>query len=279
VSLVVLASIVAALDVWGVQEKTKPVSNGRPTEPGQQLVYEKRDDTIRCAGGLFEKDSKAVTRVGFNYDLMEEVGKALGKKIVWVEGGRSPFRDPDAFKNDVYDVFCLQFLETKKRSDKMIFAASLLKQPYMLYVRRNDGRFDQNISAADRSNIKVAVSPGSSAKYVVNEDLPKSEKVLLGEDSTPDDAFAAVAASKADVAIETPTAFDDYNKLHPDLLKQAGDRPIRILALGYPIEKSNASLKIMIDGAIVQLQKKGVLDGILKKYPDEAKIFVPLSEN
>jgi ABC-type amino acid transport substrate-binding protein len=276
VALIILLSVVVAAGVAfyaansrlgeGLAQKTKET----------RLEQVKRTGVIRCGyvnwPPFTQKDPNTGQMSGMTYDLTEEIGRQLKLKIEWtgeVSTG-SMLADLNLGR---FDMICSPFGMTPGRAREAGFTPPFLFSPIYMYVRKDDTRFDNNFEAANDPHVSFAILDGEFSSIGANENFPAATKVSIPQLLNSADLYMAVATKKADAVIQDPYTFADYDAANPGVLRAAGNRPMRLIAVGMPIPANEPALKATLDTTIAYLQDSDFIDKLLKKYEGKVRIY------
>jgi len=139
--------------------------------------------------------------------------------------------------------------------------------------RKDDSRFDDNLMSANNPDVKFAVLDGELSSISAEENFPASSRTSIPQLLNSSDLYMTVASKKADAVIQDPYSFADFDTSNPDLLRPAGNKPLRLLAVGFPIPENEPALKSVLDITMSYILDNGFVDNTLKKYEEKARIY------
>lgn len=271
-------SLVIAMIALGVA-----LFQGQPTQTTQtkETTYERvmRTKTLRC--GYFvtppyiQIDPNTKTMTGAYYDLVEKMGQDWGIKIEWAEevGTASMF---EGLKTGRYDLLCSPNTLTATRTLIADFSRAIVYNPFYLYVRENDHRFDGALDKANDESITMLSYDGYFGATIIKDDFPKAKLVSLPDLSNDTDILLGVSTGKADAGICGNIVASNFIKNNPGTIRRVGGPPLRFPSLGLAFAKGEEQLKAMINASLTYYQETGVTEKILNKYDlDEARLFRP----
>lgn len=214
----------------------------------------------------FTKDPNTGELGGIFHDITDEVGKRLNLKINWVaeSGWGTYIQDVSTGK---VDALCSGLWADSAAARGVGYSTPLMFAGVEAYVRAEDTRFDNNLSAIDHPEIRIATSDGSVSGTIGLTDFPKAQIISLPNLSDYSQVIENVVTNKADVVfIETPKALE-YLKANPGKIKKIppGD-PVRIYRTVYALKQDEIRLQSMLDTALNELLDSGFVEKILQKY-------------
>ena len=283
--LIILLSVVLATGAAYYISIARQSGSIGATTKETRLEQIKRTGVIRCGyvnwPPFTQKDPNTGQMSGISYDLTEEIGRQLKLKIEWTGeiATGSMLADLNMGR---YDMICSPWGMTPGRAREADFPMPIFYLPIYLYVRNDDTRFDNGFEPANDPGVTFAVMDGEFSSIGAYELFPASTKVSIPQLLNGADLFMAVATKKADALIQDPYAFVDYNAANPGILRPAGNKPLRLLAVSMPIPGNEPALKATLDTTIAYLHDSGFIDKMLKKYDSKARIFrlaKPYTEN
>ncbi|MDD5586301.1 MAG: transporter substrate-binding domain-containing protein [Alphaproteobacteria bacterium] len=273
--LVVLLSVVLATGVTLYVNGSRMGADNNPSRKKEtRLEQIKNTGVLRCGyynwPRFLTKDPNTGKMDGAFYDIVEEMGRQLKLKIEWTAEAATGqmFSDLAAGR---FDMICGGFAETPGRAREGDFVGPIVYMPVHLFVRKDDKRFDNNYERANSPDVAFSIMDGEFSAIGAEENFPKAAKVAIPQLSTITDLYIAVAAKKADVVVEEPFSFADYDAANPGLLRVAEGGPLRIMAIGFPIPADEPALKATLDTTLAYLHDSGFIDKTLKKHEGAAK--------
>lgn len=148
---------------------------------------------------------------GFDIDLANALGKALGAKVEFVPATNES-RIP-MLQADKADVIIASFTATNERAQQVAFSVPYASGGTLIAVPKNSGIQ----SYADLAGKSVSASRGSIGEQILKNQLPKANPALF---NTFADSVQALKSGKVDALIEN-------NVIVPDLVRT--DPSIKIL--------------------------------------------------
>lgn len=194
-------------------------------------------------------------RTGFDVDLVEAIGKKLGKKVEWVDidfKGLIPGLVSHRFDMAVSAIYITD--ERKKVVD--------FTEPYYaggLVAMVKDGSSIQKLSDLDGK--KVTVQVGTKSVGYLQEHYPKVQRVEVEKNQ---EMFNLVDIGRADAAVTGKPAAYQYVRTRPGL--HVLPEQLTTEEYGMALRKDEPELTKAINKAIEQLKADGTYAAIVKKW-------------
>ncbi|XAH23926.1 glutamine ABC transporter substrate-binding protein [Xylophilus sp. GW821-FHT01B05] len=195
-------------------------------------------------------------RTGFDVELVEAIGKTLGRKIEWIDidfKGLVPGLISKRFDMAVSGIYITD--ERKKVVD--------FTEPYYaggLVVMVKEGNTTIK-TPADINGKKVSVQVGTKSVSYTKEKFPQ---VQLLEVEKNQEMFNLVDIGRADAAVTGKPAAYQYVRTRPGL--KVLPEQITTEEYGMAIRKDTPELTKAVNGAIEKLKADGTYDQIVKKW-------------
>ena len=194
--------------------------------------------------------------VGFDIDLINEIGKKIGKKIIIKDMAFDALLV--ALQSGKIDavVSCMSITDERKKS--VNFTQDYLSTSAYLVIRDNENRIK---TVEDLRGKKVATQIGTTQDAFVDE-LEGVENVKL---KTGPETIVHLASKKVDAALLDSSAAKKIVQ---------NNKGVRILAnveldkseLGIAVSKKNTQLLKDLNKALTELKKEGFIKKIYQKY-------------
>ena len=238
----------------------------------QESVYDRvlRTGEIRCGYSvwmpLFFIDMKTGEKKGIFHDLMEEVGKRLGLKVIWQEElGWGTI--VESVKTGRVDMACAGYWLHPDRIKYVSATSPQLYAPLYVWVRKNDNRPFASLEDLNSDRLTAGLIDGGSSTRVIATRLPKTKTLSLPEMSTNVDEAEALASGKVDFVIDDATTFENYMANNPGKIRNLfPDHPIVVFPVSMLLPPSDMRFKEVIDDTLHNIEYDGTLDDILKSY-------------
>ncbi len=200
----------------------------------------------------FVKDGQ---RTGFDIDLVEALGKAMGRKIEWIDidfKGLIP-----ALQSGRADMAMSAIYITDDRRKVVDFS-----DPYyaggLVVLTKKDGPIK---SLKDLDGKKVAVQVGTKSVSFLKDNFPKAERVEVEKNQ---EMFNLAQIGRADAAVTGKPAAKLYAQSHPDMTVLA--EQITTEEYGMAIPKNQPATTQAINAALKQLKENGTYAALVTKW-------------
>jgi polar amino acid transport system substrate-binding protein len=200
-------------------------------------------------------------RTGFDVDLVEAIGKKLGKPVEWVDidfKGLIPGLVSHRFDMAVSAIYITD--ERKKVVD--------FTEPYYaggLVAMVKDGSSIKKLSDLDGK--KVTVQVGTKSVGFLQEHYPKVQRVEVEKNQ---EMFNLVDIGRADAAVNGKPAAYQYVRTRPGL--HVLPEQLTTEEYGMALRKDEPELTKAVNGAIAQLKADGTYAAIVNKwFPNGSK--------
>ena len=264
--------IVGLLLGWLVTSRT--VSG--PAGVGSALPKIIESGQIKCSyliySPYFRKDPNTGELSGIFHDIMEEVGKKAGLKVIWGEevGYENIFAGLDAKR---YDIFAGGLWPNATRAKAGSFSVPVFYSVIKAWGRAAETRFN-GLEGIDSASVKVATIDGAMEDIIAQGDFSKATRVSLPQLSPFTQNLLNITSGKADITFAEPGIVREFLATNPGTLKElAPDRPLRIFGNCLVIRRGDTELKEFLDVALNELLYSGTIDKILRKYESGSGVF------
>jgi cyclohexadienyl dehydratase len=201
-------------------------------------------------------DSVTSTFRGFDVDVAEAIGKALGVRVEYV---RTTWpRLSEDFAADRFDVAMGGISVTPDRESKGPFSNPLMQDGKTPIARCTDrGKFE-TLADIDHQGTRLIVNPGGTNERFARANIRNAEIRVYADNFT---IFDEIATGRADLMITDASETRYQQKLHPGVLCAIHpDQPFDHTQKAYWLQRDTA-LKTFVDGWI----KSAVEDGRFSK--------------
>lgn len=257
-------------------------NNTSSDKASDQTVWEKvqKEGTLKVATpgtyqptSFYNDDNELV---GYEVDMMKEVGERIGVKVEFVETGfDQAFTSLDGGR---VDVTLNNFDITEQRQEKYN-----VSEPYKYGVGgmivRGDG--SSEMSAADLSDWAGKKAGGASGTEFMKIAEKQGAELVTYDNVTGDVYLNDVANGRTDFIPNDYAAqklFVEYMlKENPDLNVKMSDVQYNPTEQGIFMSKADDSLKKKIDGAIQEMKKDGTLKKLSEMYYAGQDLTVPFA--
>ncbi|MDB5478605.1 MAG: amino acid transporter substrate-binding protein family, partial [Alphaproteobacteria bacterium] len=177
-----------------------------------------------------------------------------------------------------YDAICGSLFNIP-RAGKIDYTIPFIYMPAYGYVRPEEKRFDNNLTAINDPAVTIAMLDGEGSTTIARRLYPKAKEYALPQMAEISQMLLAVAGKKADVAFAMPSVFDRFDKNNRNMLKQIpSEQPFYVFSLSFGIRPGEQQLKNMLDIVIKQLVVSGEMDRIIDKYEEKPGTFLRVSK-
>lgn len=226
--------------------------------------------TIRCGYLVYppqiSKDPNTGKMSGIAYDIIERAAVDLGFKVEWTqEVGSASWME--GLKNNHYDVLCNTAWATTIRAPHVLASIPVFFTAVNAYVRKDDHRFDKNLSLANSPDVKIATLDGATSQAIAAQSFPLAKKISLPDLTDFSLLLLEVTNNKADLTFSEASQFEDFNKKVPNALRNATpNTPVRLVQNTFFVSGDEFRLMSMINLAVQNLHNEGFIDQVLNKY-------------
>ncbi len=219
----------------------------------QQAAASSRLDDIMKRGTLrvgmtgdylpFTSLDKVTSRFrGFDVDMAEALGKALGVKVEYVQTGWP--RLTKDFEADNFDIAMGGVSITLDRQKKGMFSTPIMREGKTPIARCADKKKYETIADIDRPGTRVIVNPGGTNERFAEANVKNAEIKVHGDNVT---IFDEIANGNADLMMTDSSETRYQQKLHPGVLCAVHpDQPFDFAEKAYWMQR-DVALKAFVD--------------------------------
>lgn len=200
----------------------------------------------------FVKDGQ---RTGFDIDLVEALGKEMGRKIEWIDidfKGLIP-----ALQSGRADMAMSAIYITDERRKVVDFS-----DPYyaggLVVLTKKSGPIK---TLKDLDGKKVAVQVGTKSVQFLKDNFPKAERVEVEKNQ---EMFNLAQIARADAAVTGKPAAKLYAQSHPDMTVLA--EQITTEEYGMALPKNQPATTEAVNAALKKIRANGVYDKLVAKW-------------
>lgn len=212
------------------------------------------------------RDPKNNQVQGISYDLINEMGKAMGVKIEWVEDNWSTL--PAGIQANKFEITNLMAI-TPPRAEVVGFSDSVTKHGLSLIAPKDEVAKTRGWEEWDRPGIKIAVTLGANSDMFVTEKFKKAEIVRLK--TVPENVLALVSG-RVHAHASTIDALKTIQKEHQQFAIVPGSYGGSEVAFALP--KGDAQLAGRVNQFVRDAKKTGRIKQLLEKYGLESSFAV-----
>ncbi len=195
-------------------------------------------------------------RTGFDTELVEAIGKQLGRKIEWVDidfKGLIP-----ALMSKRVDMAVSAIYITDERKKVVDFTVPYYAGGLVVMVKADNTSIK---GPADLAGKKVSVQVGTKSVGYVKDTYPKAQLVEVEKNQ---EMFNLVDIGRSDAAVTGKPAAYQYVRTRPGL--KVLPEQLTTEEYGMAIRKDTPELTKAVNEALGKLKTDGTYDGIVKKW-------------
>ncbi len=229
-----------------------------------------KDKTLRVGWAVWHpyvfRDPKTNQLQGITYDLVADMGKALGVKINWVEDNWSTL--PAGIQANKFEITNLMAI-TPPRAAVVDFSEAVTKHGLSLIAPKAEVAKTKSWQDWDKPGIKIAVTLGANSDLFVTERFKRAEIVRLK--TVPENVLALVSG-RVHAHASTIDALKSIQKEHPGMDIVPGSYGGSEVAFALP--KGDKQLAERVNKFVRDAKKSGRIKELLAKYGLEASFAV-----
>jgi ABC-type amino acid transport substrate-binding protein len=269
----IIVIVIAALAGWGAAQFGSVVQKQSKEETAFERII--RTNTIRCGYGIWGpvemvKDANTGALSGYDYDVMNAIGKLLGLKVEWTEEAGWGVAE-QGIVSKRYDMFCNGVWPTPQRTRIVFYSQPFMYAPAYAFVSAHRQLAGNDMSWINKPDITAVVAAHTAMETVVDFKFPQAKKLDVSDLNAEGDYLMTVATGKADVGFSNYPSIEKFMASNPGQI-QFIDQPVMYFAAGFLLPYDDYRLKHMIDFSIGYLLETGAIRDILIKYmPDSQR--------
>lgn len=280
---ILLAAVILAILTSFLTVRVIAPTQSTLTSASSNATFDRvlKSGTLRCGYVIYPpgliKNPNTKKIEGIFPDTLEEVSKALGLKVEWVEevGWGSMIEGLEANR---YDMICSPVWANATRAKRADFTVPLFYSGIGIYTRSDDHRFDTDPSGLNSPSIKLATIDGEMSDIISRRDFPYAARVSLTQLSDNSQLLLGVKDKKADATFVEPYIAQQFLTSNPGSIRNiSSEHPLRIFPNTMMVKKGEDKLRTMIDTALMEVINSGVVDKALRHYSQEPGTFYPVA--
>ena len=179
---------------------------------------------------------------GFDVDMAEALGKALGVKVDFVQTAWPQLMKD--FEADKFDIAMGGISITPDRQQKGSFSTPIMRDGKTPIARCADkGKFE-TIADIDKAGTRVIVNPGGTNERFARANIKNAEIKTYGDNVT---IFEEIASGNADLMMTDSSETRYQQKLHPGVLCAVHpEKPFDVVEKAY-WQQRDAALAAFVD--------------------------------
>lgn len=264
--LSILAIVLAVLALGSnyLSGQSQPTTQKQVKESAYDRIM--RTKTIRCAYLVWPpymtRDTTTGQLGGVYYDLLERMAKDWSMKVDWAEevGTANRF---EGFAAGRYDMLCSPVGATPERTAVSDFSIPMGYQPFYLYARADDTRFDNAYDKANDPAVTFLTLDGYMASTIIKSEFPHATMKSLPNLSSDSEVLMSIQMGKADASVCEASMASAFIQNNPDKIKRVAGPPVRVAGETISFPLNEPALKTKINTTMQYYLDTGVLDKIL----------------
>jgi len=197
-------------------------------------------------------DPATSTFRGFDVDMAQSLGKALGVRVEYVHTAWPKLAQD--FDADRFDIAMGGVSITPERASKGLFSAPIMQEGKTAIARCKDVDKYDSLTGIDRPGTRLIVNPGGTNERFARANI-KHAQISVYPDNVR--IFDEIANGDADLMITDASETRYQQKLHPGVLCAVHpDQPFDHAQKAYWLQR-DAALKAFVDNWIAQARKDG----------------------
>jgi cyclohexadienyl dehydratase len=187
-------------------------------------------------------DKATSTFSGFDVDMAQALGKALGVTVEFVQTAWPQMMQD--FEADRFDIAMGGISITLDRQKKGLFSTPIMREGKTPIARCADKDKFQTLADIDKPGTRVIINPGGTNERFARAHLNSAEIKVHGDNVT---IFDEIAKGDADVMVTDASETRYQQKLHPGVLCAVHpDQPFDFAEKAYWLQRDQA-LKDFVD--------------------------------
>jgi cyclohexadienyl dehydratase len=179
---------------------------------------------------------------GFDVDMAEALGKALGVKVEFVPTAWPQLMQD--FQADRFDVAMGGISVTLDRQKKGFFSLPIMREGKTPIARCSDKDKYETLTEIDKPGTRVIVNPGGTNERFARAHMKKAEVKVFGDNTA---IFDEIAKGNADLMMTDASETRYQQKLHPGVLCAVHpEKPFDFAEKAYLLQR-DVALKAFVD--------------------------------
>ncbi len=204
------------------------------------------------------RDAKTNQIQGLSYDLLQDMARALGARLEWVEDSWATL--PAGVQAGKFEITNLMAI-TPPRAQVVDFSEPVTKHGLSLIAPREEVAKTRSWEDWDRPGIKIAVTLGANSDMFVTQKFKKAEIVRLK--TVPENVLALVSG-RVHAHASTIDALKTIQREHPQLAIVPGSFGASEVAFALP--KGDTAFAGRVNEFVQQAKRSGRIRQLLEKY-------------
>jgi polar amino acid transport system substrate-binding protein len=221
-----------------------------------------REKTLRVGWAVWHpyvfRDPKSNQIVGLSYELIQDMGKAFGVRIEWVEDSWATL--PAGVQAGKFELTNLMAI-TPPRAQVVDFSEPVTQHGLSLIAPKEEVAKTKSWQDWDRPGVKIAVTLGANSDMFVTQRFKKAEIVRLK--TVPENVLALVSG-RVHAHASTIDALKTIQREHPQLEVVPGSFGASEVAFALP--KGDQALMTRVNEFVREAKRSGRVKQLLQKY-------------
>jgi len=197
---------------------------------------------------------------GFDIDLAESLGKALGVKVEYVKTSWPTLMKD--FEEGKFDVAMSGISVTLDRQKKAFFSSPYMREGKAPIARCENKEKFQTLEQINKPGVKVIVNPGGTNERFARANAASAEIVVHNDNTT---IFDELLSGKADLMMTDSSETLYQQKLKPQLCAINPEKPFDFAEKAYLLPRDIA-LKAFVDQWLHISRETGAYQAIYTKW-------------
>jgi cyclohexadienyl dehydratase len=198
---------------------------------------------------------------GFDVDMAEALGKALGVKVEFVQTAWPQLMKD--FEADKFDIAMGGITITLDRQKKGPFSSPIMREGKTPIARCADQAKYQTLADIDKPGTRVIINPGGTNERFARANIKSAEIKVYADNVT---IFDEIAKDDADVMVTDASETRYQQKLHPGVLCAVHpDQPFDFAEKAYWMQRDQA-LKDFVDQWLHIAEEDGTFKKIYARW-------------
>ena len=233
-------------------------NTGQDVESQYKKIQETK--TLRAAyypgAPLFQIDPNTKRKSGIFYEIVESAAGKLGLKVEWTEEvGYGEMIE--GLNQRRYDIFGAGVWLNASRGARADFSIPVYYDAVYAYSRKDDYRFDDNLSIIDSPKYTISTMDGELGANIAKTDFPHASTAQIPQAADWSQLILNVINNKADVVFLALAPAREYQNANPDKIRSINNQPVRVFPVSLLIRKGEYELKQSLDAALIEMLTNG----------------------
>ncbi|WP_146551820.1 ABC transporter substrate-binding protein [Rummeliibacillus sp. SL167] len=262
---VMLATVCLVLAGCGSNDSSSKAKDAHTSSEDNTVDGIKKKGKIVIATGDYYPfeylDKKTQKLVGYDIDLGNKIGKALGVDVEWKQMQFTAL--VPSLQNKQVDLVIGAMYITDERKEVVDFADPYLDTGMVLVKAKNDKSIS---SKKDLDGKKVGVKAGATSEQVAQKLKAEGANIKIVAYKEALDAIKDLEIGRVDVVVNDYLNQLGYFQTYPDSNLEIVGKELDHSELGIAASKGNDSLISEVNKVLAEMEKSGEKDQLFKKW-------------